>query len=205
MDNILIKNVFAAVFDKKSLDKLAVVLKHNNVKVLGTAGTANYLKAKGVKVRSALSGFDFDGRVKSLDRAVFTRILADRTKKRHLDALFVIARSGATKQSQNRSLRYARDDRDRKVEPFDAVVVDLYKVEKKGFPESMDIGGQALIRAAVKNFQNVAVAFDVKSIDDLRWELTKNKGVTSLAFRKKQAGKALKFIAVRAKLEAGMF
>ena len=91
------------------------------------------------------------------------------------------------------------------VQPFDAVIVDLYKPDKKGFPESMDIGGHALIRAACKNYKNVAVAYDAKSIDDLAWELKTNKGQASLGFRKKQALKALKFIALRSALEVRLF
>ncbi len=179
MENTKIKTAFIAVFDKKNLDSLVPVLKNLKVKVLGTEGTVKYLKAKGVIAKSVVSGFDFDGRVKSLDRKNFAAILADSSKKNHLSQLAKL-----------------------QVRPVDAVVVDLYKPDKKGFPESMDIGGQALIRAAVKNYKFVAVAFDNKSISDLAWELKTNKGETSFNFRKKQAGKALKFIAQRAVLEA---
>lgn len=182
MDKIQIKTAFVAVFDKKSVDKLATFLKYYKVNVLGTKGTADYLKKKGVSAKSVVTGFDFDGRVKSLDRKNFAGILADSSKKNHLVQL---AKLG--------------------VKPINAVVVDLYKPEKRGFPESMDIGGQTLVRAACKNFASVAVAFDAKSIADLEWELTQNKGTTTLSFRKKQAGKALKFIASRTKLEAEMF
>ncbi len=182
MDKVQIKIAFVAVFDKKAVDKLAALFKYYKVNVLGTEGTVKHLKAKGVSAKSVVTGFDFDGRVKSLDRKNFAAILADTSKKNHLTQL---AKLG--------------------VKPMQAVVVDLYKPEKKGFPESMDIGGQTLIRAAVKNYQNVAVAFDAKSIKDLEWELTQNKGATTFSFRKKQAGKALKFIAQRTKLEAGMF
>jgi phosphoribosylaminoimidazolecarboxamide formyltransferase/IMP cyclohydrolase len=182
MDNIQVKTAFIAVFDKKNLDNLVPVLKNLKTKVIGTAGTVKYLKTKGINAKSAVSGFDFDGRVKSLDRKNFAAILADSSKKNHLSQLAKL---------QGR--------------PVEAVIVDLYKPDKKGFPESMDIGGQALIRAAIKNFKSVAVAFDKKSIEDLAWELKTNKGQTNLAFRKKQAGKALKFIAGRAKLEAGIF
>ena len=87
MDKILIKTAFMAVFEKKNLDSMVPVLKNFKIKVLGTEGTVKYLKAKGVIAKSAVSGFDFDGRVKSLDRLVFARILADRTKKKHLDEL----------------------------------------------------------------------------------------------------------------------
>lgn len=176
------KSAFIAVYDKKNLDNLIPVLKNFKVKVMGTEGTVKYLKTKGVVAKSAVTGFDFDGRVKSLDRKNFAAILADSSKKNHLSQLAKM-----------------------QVRPVNAVIVDLYKPERKGFPESMDIGGQALIRAAVKNFKNVAVAYDAKSINDLAWELKTNKGETNLAFRIKQAGKALKFIASRSVLEVRLF
>src|SRR3989344_8296988 len=150
MDNIFVRNIFAAVFDKKVLDPILEILKAgqkarpfsgrksgtrsglglDNVRFWGTEGTVEYLKQKGFKANSVVSGFDFDGRVKSLDKKVFAAILADSSKKSHLIEL---KRLG--------------------VEPLNAVVVDLYKPSKKGFPESMDIGGQALIRAAIKNYK----------------------------------------------------
>ncbi|MEX2027910.1 MAG: hypothetical protein WD988_00230 [Candidatus Curtissbacteria bacterium] len=179
MDEIKVNNAFAAVFDKKNLNGLAVLFKYYGVNVLGTAGTAKYLKAKGIKARSVVAGFDFDGRVKSLDRKNFVAILADKGNKKHMAELKKL-----------------------KVPPIDAVIVDLYRPDRKNFPETMDIGGQALIRAAVKNYRSVAVAFDAKSMDDLEWELKKNKGEISLKFRENQAKKALKFIATRCALEA---
>lgn len=182
MDSLQVRSAFIAVFDKKNLDSLVSVLKNLKIKVLGTEGTVRYLKAKGVIAESVVSGFDFDGRVKSLDRKNFAAILADPSKKNHLSQL--------TKMQ---------------VRPVNAVIVDLYKPDRKGFPESMDIGGQALIRAAVKNYNNVVVAFDKKSIDDLAWELKTNKGEIKLLFRKRQAGKALKFIASRSVLEVRLF
>lgn len=91
------------------------------------------------------------------------------------------------------------------MEPFDLVVVDLYKPDPKNFPETMDIGGQALIRAAIKNYQNVALAFDKKSITDLSAEIDKNNGMVSLGFRKKLAAKALEFIAKKCQLEETLF
>lgn len=182
MDKIKVENIFAAVFDKKILDPLLEVLDRQAVKFWGTEGTVKYLKSKGFRAFSVVRGFDFDGRVKSIDKKVFAAILADRSKKQHLEELGKLA-----------------------AEPFDLVVVDLYKPDAKNFPESMDIGGQALIRAACKNYQNVALAFDKKSIDDLTIELNRTVGFTSLAFRNKQAKKAAKFIADRCKLESDLF
>ena len=182
MDKIKVKNIFAAVFDKKLLDPLLPILRNYKIKVLATAGTAKYLKSKNVIAKAAFSGFDFDGRVKSLDRKVFAAILANKSKWQHLKEL-----------KKNNILS------------IDAVVVGLYKPTKKEFAESMDIGGQALMRAACKNYQNVAVAYDAKSIRSLVWELTVNKATTDVSFRKKQAAGALKFIAQRAGLEVRLF
>lgn len=212
MDKIKINYIFAAVFDKKCLDPLVPVLKNFRVKVLGTEGTVKYLKAKGISAKSVLTGFDFDGRVKSLDRAVFARILADKTKKKHLLELSSLYSSNERSESRSSSKKgssppfgLTQGKQGRTVLPIDAVVVDLYKPDKKGFPESMDIGGQALIRAAIKNYKNVAVAFDKKSVDDLAWELKTNKGQTNLKSREKQAVRALRFIASRGLLEVRLF
>lgn len=190
-------NIFAAVFDKKVLDPLLAVLDDKqkarlfarrstsikpgfgSVKFWGTQGTADYLKGKGFSATSVVAGFDFNGRVKSLDKKVFATILADKSKKSHLNELKNLG-----------------------VEPIDVVIVDLYKPMKKGFPESMDIGGQALIRAAIKNYKHVALAFDKKSIKDLAEAL--KSGTTSLEFRKMQAKKAATFITDRGNLEANL-
>lgn len=182
MNKISVNNVFAAVFDKSVLDLLLEILDPKLVKFWGTKGTVKYLKSKGFGAQSVVSGFDFDSRVKSLDRENFVKILADRTKRSHMAQLKRL-----------------------KLEPYDLVVVDLYAPDKKNFPESMDIGGQALIRSAIKNYKNVAVAFDKKSILDLTSQLKKNSGSTVLAFRKKQAKAAAKFIVKRCNLEAKYF
>lgn len=194
---IQVKNIFAAVFDKSVLDQLLAILDPKQVKFWGTEGTAKFLKSKGFSAKSVAFGFDFDSRVKSLDRVIFARVLADRSKEEHLEEL--------RKMQSNTPGVGSDSPRVRSWEPFDAVIVDLYAPDKKNFPESMDIGGQALIRAAIKNYKNVAVAFDAKSIKDLEWELKKNKGATTLAFRQKQAARALRFIAQRTALESKLF
>jgi len=212
MDEIKIKNIFAAVSNKFILDPLLEVLDVKSVKFRGTQGTMKYVKVKGYSGKSMVAGFDFDGRVKSLDRTIFARILADKQNKRHLEELKnVIARSPSTllrttKQSNQKiASPSVRDDKRGDWEPFDAVIVDLYPLDKKNFPESMDIGGQALIRAAIKNYKNVVVAFDMRSLASLVSELVSNSGSTSLNFRREQAKEAMGFIAQRCKVEADLF
>ena len=125
MDIIPVKNIFAAVFEKPSLDPILQVLSKGKVSFWGTEGTVKYLTSKGFDAKSVFSGFDFDGRIKSLDRDNFTRFLADRNKASHLKELKKL-----------------------NLQPYDMVVVDLYAPDPKTFPESMDIGGMSLIRAA---------------------------------------------------------
>lgn len=182
MDNVPVKNIFAAVFEKSVLDALLEALPKGDIKFWGTEGTVKYLKEKGIDATSVVSGFDFDGRVKTLDRSVFVRILADKSKPKHLEEL----------ASQN-------------LEAFDLVVVDLYAPDPKIFPESMDIGGQSLIRSAIKNYKSVALAFDQKSLSDVVDELKKNQGSTTSEFRKEQAKAASKFIAQKCALESDLF
>ncbi len=198
MNQIKVKNIFAAVFEKSVLNGLLEVLDRQTdkggtsdsrtdfeirqIRFWGTEGTIRYVKSKGFWGKSVIRGFDYGGRVKSLDRTNFVRILADSRKSDH-----------------------ARHLKKEKLEAIDLVVVDLYAPDPKIFPESMDIGGQSLIRSAIKNYKNVTLAFDKKSISDLIKELKSHNGSTTLAFRKSQAKKATKFIAQRTKLEANMF
>ena len=182
MDKIPVKNIFAAVYEKASLDPILQVLSRGRVKFWGTEGTVKYLKSKGFDAKSVFGGFDFDGRVKSLDRENFARLLADRSKASHLKELKRL-----------------------NLEPYELVIIDLYVPDPKIFPESMDIGGMSLIRAAIKNYQNVALAFDRMSIFDLTSELRRSENATLLKFRKQQAKLALKFVTERCDLEANYF
>ena len=182
MDKIEVLNIFAAVFEKGVLDGLLELLDKHRTKFWGTEGTINYVRAKGFEGQSVVRGFDFSGRVKSLDRVNFVRILADKKNPLHLEEL---KKEG--------------------LEAFDLVIVDLYAPDESIFPESMDIGGQTLIRAAIKNYKSVALAFDERSIEELVLELNINASMTTLEFRKEQAKKAGKFIAERTKLEAELF
>ncbi len=203
--DLKIKNILADVNIKSILDPLLAVLDSKSVKFWGTEGTVKYLKAKGFEAISVVSGFDFDGRVKTLDKKVFARILADGSNKKHMDELqrmFSLSHSRPDRESDS---RLRKDDKMAGWEPFDLVIVDLYPLDKKNFPESMDIGGQALFRAAIKNYKGVALAFDKSSLASLVSELISNKGSTTLSFRKTQAQKAAKFIAKRGAVEAAFF
>ncbi len=144
--NIRIKRALFSCWNKEGLAELAQVLVNNGVTIISSGGTSRYLKEHNIAVTEVdeLTGFPefLDGRVKTLHPAVHGGILARRTS-RHLDQL-----------------------RDHNIEPIDLVVVNLYpfldKVNEAGkdfmeMVELIDIGGPAMVRAAAKNFENVAV------------------------------------------------
>lgn len=197
MDQIKIKNILIAVSNKSAIDELLPLLSENGAKIFATEGTAKYIREKGFEAESIVSGFDFDGRVKSLDKFILSRVLADRNKPKHLEELSKLGAEQGETLTVTRSHLVS--------DPFDAVVVELYKLDESNFPESMDIGGVTLIRAAIKNFENVALAYDEASIKELTDELKTQQGSTLLSFRKQQAKKAVNFISERCKLEADLF
>jgi phosphoribosylaminoimidazolecarboxamide formyltransferase/IMP cyclohydrolase len=88
--------------------------------------------------------------------------------------------------------------RDHGIAPIDLLVVNLYPfdatVAKGGSygdcVENIDIGGPAMIRAAAKNHNDVAVVVDVDDYARVLAELSAHGGATTLALRKSLAQKA---------------
>ncbi len=141
-----VKRALVSVYDKRGLDVLAPALVKAGVQVVSTGSTAKVLADAGVSVTpvSEVTGFPeaFDGRVKTLHPAVHAGLLADLSKPSHVEQL--------------EKLGYA---------PFELVIVNLYPfVEtlasgagQAEVVEQIDIGGPAMIRAAAKNAESVAV------------------------------------------------
>ena len=138
-----------SVSDKTGLIGLARCLADRNVEILSTGGTARALRDAGIAVTEVgdHTGFPeiMDGRVKTLHPAIHGGILARRDNEAHLRAM-----------------------RDNGILPIDLVVVNLYPFEATvaagaGFDEcieNVDIGGPAMLRAAAKNHESVAVLTD---------------------------------------------
>jgi phosphoribosylaminoimidazolecarboxamide formyltransferase/IMP cyclohydrolase len=139
-----------SVSDKSGLVDFARGLVARNYTLLSTGGTAAALGAAGLPVTdvSSYTGFPemLDGRVKTLHPKVHAGILARRDDPTHRAALEAHA-----------------------IPPIDLVVVNLYPfretVARPGCTledaiENIDIGGPAMVRAAAKNWQHVAVVVD---------------------------------------------
>jgi phosphoribosylaminoimidazolecarboxamide formyltransferase/IMP cyclohydrolase len=88
--------------------------------------------------------------------------------------------------------------KDHGIAPIDLLVVNLYPFEAtvdKGAPyedciENIDIGGPAMIRAAAKNHDDVAVVVEAQDYQAVLDELAANKGATTMTLRRRLAAKA---------------
>ncbi len=93
---------------------------------------------------------------------------------------------------------HAKAMKDHGIAPIDLLVVNLYPFEAtvdKGAAyedciENIDIGGPAMIRAAAKNHDDVAVVVEAQDYQAVLDELAANQGATTLTLRKRLAAKA---------------
>jgi len=144
------KRAILSVFDKTGIVELAAFLDANGYEIVSTGGTARALAEQGIKTVdiSDITGFPecLDGRVKTLHPKVHAGILAMRSNSEHMATLSEFA-----------------------IAPVDIVVINLYPfkatIEKPNVTlaeaiENIDIGGPSMLRAAAKNWQDVAVVVD---------------------------------------------
>jgi phosphoribosylaminoimidazolecarboxamide formyltransferase/IMP cyclohydrolase len=136
--------------DKRGSEELARALAQRGYIIYATGGTRAYLSDAGIDARDVgeLTGFPalFSGRVKTLHPKVFGAILYDRTDAEHVAQRDTYA-----------------------IPSLDTLVVNLYPFEATiardnatlaEAIEQIDIGGVSLLRAAAKNFAQVAVLSD---------------------------------------------
>ena len=174
-----ISRALISVSDKTGLIDLARALDRHGVEIVSTGGTRKALIEAGLTVLDVaeLTGFPemMDGRVKTLHPNVHGGLLAIRRNSEHAAALEAHG-----------------------IRSIDLLVVNLYPFEAtiaKGADfdtsiENIDIGGPAMIRAAAKNHDDVTVVVEPQDYDLLVAELTRHAGMTTLALRRKLAGKA---------------
>jgi phosphoribosylaminoimidazolecarboxamide formyltransferase/IMP cyclohydrolase len=168
-----------SVSDKSGLIEFARALAGRGIELVSTGGTAKAIAAAGLKVAdvSELTGFPemMDGRVKTLHPKVHGGLLAVRGNAEHAQSM-----------------------KDHGIAPIDLLVVNLYPFEATvdkgaGFEEcieNIDIGGPAMIRAAAKNHDDVAVVVEPQDYQAVLDELAANQGATRLPLRRRLAAKA---------------
>ena len=150
-----IRRALISVSDKRGLVPFAKGLHERDVEILSTGGTCERLKEAGVPAIevAAKTGFPeiMDGRVKTLHPVIHGGLLGRRGQDED-----VMAEHG--------------------IEPIDLLAVNLYPFEETisrpdatldDAIENIDIGGPAMIRAASKNHDGVAVVVDPGDYDDV--------------------------------------
>ena len=179
-----IKRAIISVSDKSNLKLILPTLKKFNIEIVSSGGSFKKIRSMNYNSIdiSNYTGFSeiLDGRVKTLHPKIHAGILNIRKNKKHKKEL--------EKQ---------------KIPNIDLVIVDLYPFEKKlsqkikfnELIEYIDIGGSTLIRAAAKNFNDVAVISNTSDYSKLVNELKTNKGATSINFRKLMSAKAFSLTA----------
>ena len=187
------KLAIVSVYDKTGLVPFVNGLRKFGVDILSTGGTSKFLVENKIEIQSidAYTGHPeiLDGRVKTLHPKIHGGILARRERPDDLAQL--------EKNS---------------ISPIDFVVVNLYpfsdklrELEAKGkiaadahghdsMVEFIDIGGPTMIRAAAKNFRDVAAVCDPADYESILLEL-EQIGEISLQTRQRLAAKVFKTMA----------
>tara|TARA_B100001093_G_scaffold472440_1_gene495564 strand:+ start:82 stop:1632 length:1551 start_codon:yes stop_codon:yes gene_type:complete len=174
-----IRNALISVSDKTEIISILKILKKYKVKIISSGGTYNSIKKLGYNCTeiSKYTGFKemLNGRIKTLHPKIHAGILHDRFNKRHQGEM--------NKQ---------------KFPSIDLIIVNFYPFQKivtesknsKKIIENIDIGGPTMVRAAAKNYNNVAIITNKNDYSFLINELEKNKGRTTLRFRELMSSKA---------------
>ncbi len=177
-----INRVLISVYNKTGIVEFAKFLKQLNIEIISTGGTAKLLTENGIsciQVKEITGAPEMlDGRVKTLHPIIHGAILAKRDNADHLRQL-----------------------KDHGIIPIDMVVINLYPFEtvsskpNVGLDEALDnidIGGPTLIRAAAKNYLDVAVVTSPDQYSFITQELNQNNEELSLEIKKKLAIEAFR-------------
>ena len=161
-----IARVLLSVTDKTGIVEFARGLNSFGAELISTGGTARLIRDAGIPVKdvSEVTGFPemLDGRVKTMHPKIAGGLLAMRSNPEHMQAI-------------------AQHD----IQPIDMVVVNLYRFEEAAAKagaaleeliENIDIGGPTMLRAAAKNFQDVAVVVSPEDYGSILEEMAKNEG-----------------------------
>ncbi len=164
-----------SVYDKAGIVELAEGLHQLGWRIISSGGTAKVISQAGTPVTDLadLTGVPaiLDHRVVTLHPKIHGGLLADPTKPQH-----------------------RADMAEHGIDPIDLVVCNLYPFATDPSIELIDIGGPAMVRAAAKNHQFVAVVVDPADYGAVLAEL-RSDGAISAATKRRLAGDAFARIA----------
>ncbi|HOF03635.1 MAG TPA: bifunctional phosphoribosylaminoimidazolecarboxamide formyltransferase/IMP cyclohydrolase [Atribacterota bacterium] len=177
------KRAIISVSDKTGVTELARGLIGAGYEIISTGGTAKTLREAGLEVTliSEVTGFPeiLEGRVKTLHPAIFGGLLARGDNTEHQKQI-----------------------KEQHIMPIGIVVVNLYPFEQTIAKENVtiaeaieniDIGGPSLLRAAAKNYQDVAVIVDPADYTTVLAELVNSRDNISLSTKKRLAVKVFQY------------
>ena len=177
-----ISRVLLSVTDKTGIIDFASALANMGAELISTGGTARLLRDAGIAVAdvSDVTGFPemLDGRVKTMHPRIAGGLLAMRANPEHMAAIEAHG-----------------------IVPIDMVVVNLYRFEEAAAKagahleeliENIDIGGPTMLRAAAKNYQDVAVVTSPADYPAILEELRASGGTLSLDTKWKLARKVFR-------------
>jgi phosphoribosylaminoimidazolecarboxamide formyltransferase/IMP cyclohydrolase len=177
-----VERALISVTDKTGIVEFARELSGMGAELISTGGTARVLREAGVPVKDVaeVTGFPemLDGRVKTMHPKIAGGILAMRSRADHMEA---IGRHG--------------------IAPIDMVVVNLYRFEDvaaragahlEELIENIDIGGPTMLRAAAKNYRDVAAVVSPGDYDAIIDEMRTLGGALSYDTRWRLARKAFR-------------
>lgn len=180
-EKIKIRSALVSVYSKDGIEPILQKLAKLGVKLYSTGGTHSFIEKLGLEATAieSLTGYPgsiLDGRVKTLHPAVFWWHFGAQ-RRRSPATVGAVPNSG-----------------------IDCVIVDLYPFEEtvsaggaeKEIIEKIDIGGISLIRAAAKNFNDVAVVASKDEYALFNALLDEKAGHTDLSDRRELARRAFK-------------
>jgi len=139
-----------SVSDKRGIGRLARAVTQKGMSIISTGGTAKILKEEGIPFVpiETITGSpeSFGGRMKTISFQIESGILYDRSNPHHVEDATLL-----------------------QIPKIDLVVCNFYpfqqtiakqEVTLEEAIENIDIGGPTMVRAAAKNFRNVAVVVD---------------------------------------------
>ncbi|WP_331828602.1 bifunctional phosphoribosylaminoimidazolecarboxamide formyltransferase/IMP cyclohydrolase [Candidatus Blochmannia sp. SNP] len=182
--SLFIRRVLISVFDKSNILEFAQSLIERGIQLLSTGGTAQVLIDAGLPVLKISDYIKLpemmNGRIKTLHYKIYAGILG----RRGLD--------DAVMRQYN-------------IQPIDMVVINFYSFNsllmknkissEEEMLEYIDISGPSMVRAAAKNYKNVATVVNSNSYEKILDEINHCNGLLSLETRFHLAVKAFKYVA----------
>lgn len=178
----LIRCALISTFDKSNIIEFSKSLIQKQIKILSTEGTAQILSNAGLPILKISDYTQFPeimhGRLKTLHHKIYAGIL----RRKNIDDNFM--------HTYN-------------IQSIDMLVINFYPIQEiikntkcseEEVLNKFDIGGPNIIRAAIKNYKNIAIITDNKDYQTIINEINACDGKISLQTLSILATKALKYI-----------